>query len=172
MPGRADIVLPVGFFHKCVCPSFRVKVRWGAGRQISSHRWTVERGGWGEGVSVAKLSAVNCHPCDPLFLFYFTWFTGFTTVTFRNDRPASTYKQSARQQTCRWLRVENAQRQKSFQHIWTGVILWLRGRERFTTRVNILLVLLCLSFAVTRVPNTPLRLFFLKNGSKNLEKDW
>lgn len=60
--------------------------------------------GWGGGqhVSVAKLSAVNCHPCDPLFLFHFTWFAGFTAITFRNDRPASAYKQSARQQTRQW----------------------------------------------------------------------
>lgn len=120
----------------------------------------------GQHVSVAKLSAVNYHPCDPLFLFHFTWFTGFTAITFRDDRPASTYK-AVSKTTDMSVSVENARRQKSFQHVWTGAILWLRGRERFKARVNILLVLLCLSFVVTKVPNAP---FFSKMALRTWKK--
>lgn len=59
---------------------------------------------WGEGdreegqrVSVANLSAAACDPCG----LFFTWFTGFCTVTFPNNRPASTCKQWATEQMCK-----------------------------------------------------------------------
>lgn len=77
---------------ECVCVC--VWVRWGDDRQTSSYSWPEEEGGH---VSVAKLSATDWEPRE---LCCFTWFTGFTAVTFSNNRPASTCMQWARGHTC------------------------------------------------------------------------
>lgn len=83
-----------------VCVSARVSVWMFMWKWTVQVRWRRQRGG-----AACLCGKSKCCSVWPMWTFFFTWFTGVCTVTFPNNRPASTCKQWATEQMCKIWRT-------------------------------------------------------------------